>query len=228
MRVRAGLIALSCALSFNAIAGMMGRHVVNEYRPWSVIGSLGYTWYDNAYEGGPTADPVAQTAIGDGQTVLGRFAIARDLFPIQTTHIGIEVGVQNGNIMRLDIPQATLNELGGTPIQTTIKPMLDLLGTVTFPLTRRVPLDGIVKCGVAYRRLQVIDRVTFNDISEAAFEVQAGLGMKISDRANLSLSYQGVFDGSARYTVISPVLDTGHISNIPLQNGLLLSLSYTV
>ncbi len=66
-------------LSLGAMAGTMGQPLIEEYRPWSVIGSLGYTWYNNFYNGVATADAFAQAAIGDGQTALGRFAIARDL-----------------------------------------------------------------------------------------------------------------------------------------------------
>lgn len=86
---------------------------------------------------------------------------------------------------------------------------------------------GLIKPGIACRRLQVNDRVTFNDRSEVAFELQAGLGMRISDQANLSLNYQGIFDSNTTYT-INTITSTGHISNIPMQNGLLLSLAYTV
>ena len=198
-----------------------------EYRPWSAIGSLGYTWFSDAYNGGVFADPTAQNAIGDGQTAVGRFAIARDFGHFQGMHFGAEVGVQNGNTMRLNIPQLSLDEVGGMPVQVSIKPMLDLLATATWQPHESTPVFGIVKAGVAYRRLEINDRVTFNDISQAAFEVQAGLGMKISERASLSLNYQGVFSGSANYT-INTVNHTGNISNIPAQNGLLLSLAYAL
>ena len=79
MRIKTGMIALAgCALSLNVIAGTMGSPLADQYGPWSVIGSLGYTWYNNLYDGGVGTDPSAQTSIGDGQTALGRFAIARD------------------------------------------------------------------------------------------------------------------------------------------------------
>ena len=76
------IVAAWCVLSINAIAGTMGE----PYRPWSVLGSLGYTWFNQAYSGGPNADPLAQNAIGDGQTALGRFAIARDVGSMIWTH----------------------------------------------------------------------------------------------------------------------------------------------
>ncbi|OYV54384.1 MAG: hypothetical protein B7X00_01405 [Legionella sp. 21-45-4] len=230
MRMKMSVLAASVAVALNATAGTMGA--VEEAHPWSVLGSLGYTWFNDAYSGGALADPTAQTAIGDGQTVVGRFAIARDVYAydfegFKTVHFGLELGVQNGNTIRLGIPQANLDIVGGLPVQSTIKPMMDLLGTLTLQPMDEYPAFGVVKLGVAYRRMQINDRVTFNDLSEAAFEVQGGLGYKISDRADLSLSYQGIFNGSTNYTINSTTF-TGHVSNIPNQNGLLLTLAYAV
>ncbi len=224
MSIKAVIIAAGCALSLNTIAGTMGVPIAEEYRPWSVIGSLGYTWYQHAYDG----IPVGQAAIGDGQTALGRFAIARDFGSFKNVHFGAEVGVQSGNTMRLGISQESLADLGAfLPVQTTVKPMLDLLATATFQPLGSTPVFGIVKGGIAYRRMQINDRVTFNDLSEVAFEVQFGLRMHITERASLSLNYQGIFNGKTKYTINTTEF-TGHISNIPNQNGILLSLSYAV
>lgn len=228
MTIKKWITALAgCTLSLGAIAGTMGAPLAEEYHPWSVIGSIGYTLYDNFYNGGPTADASAQAAIGDGQTALGRFAIARSLSTFKKVRFGIEIGVQSGNTARLSIPQSTIDDLGGLLPQVTVKPMLDLLATASWQPIESIPLFGLIKPGIAYRRLQVNDRVTFNDLSEVTFELQAGLSMRISDRASLSLNYQGIFDNNTSYTINTTTF-TGHISNIPMQNGLLLSLSYTV
>lgn len=228
MRLKHMLIATGCALSLNAFAGTMGNAQIHEPGPWSVIGGIGYTNYERAYDGGPYADPTAQHAIGDGQTAMGRFAIARNIGMYRFVNLGLELGVQSGNTMRLGVPQATLDLMGGLPVQLDIKPMLDLLVTAqTQPLLDNTPAFGVIKAGVAWRRMQINERVTVNDISQAAFEVQAGLGMNISDRASLSLVYQGVFNASSNFTV-NPSLGVGHISNIPNQNGVLLNLSYTL
>lgn len=228
MTIKKWITALAgCTLSLAAIAGTVGAPLTEEYHPWSVIGSIGYTWYDNFYNGGSTADASAQAAIGDGQTALGRLAIARDLSAFKKVQLGIEIGVQSGNTARLSIPQSTIDDLGGLLPQVTVKPMLDLLATASWQPIESIPLFGLIKPGIAYRRLQVNDRVTFNDLSEVAFELQAGLGMRISDRASLSLNYQGIFDNKTSYTINTTTF-TGHISNIPMQNGLLLSLSYKV
>ena len=223
MGIKVRFIAMGCVLSFSVGAGTMGPlQTEAPHSSWSVIGSLGYTWYQNAYHGYDTA----QAAIGDGQTPLGRFAIARDMGTFKTVNLGAEIGVQNGNTLRLNVSQVQANELGGLPIQANIKPMLDLLATASYkPIN--TPVFGIVRVGIAYRRLQINDRTTFNDLSEVGFEVQAGLGMNLSDRANLSLNYQGVFDGNTKY-LINTTEFTGHISTIPNQNGILLSLSYMI
>ena len=147
-------------------------------------------------------------------------------------HLGSELGVQSGNIMRLGASLETYDLLGGLPVQMNVKPMLDLLATFTFdPMANKpvfnIPAFGVVKAGIAYRRMQINDRVTVNDISQIAFETQAGIGMSISDRATLAVVYQGIFGSSTDYTVNTTNF-TGHINNIPLQNGLLLNLSYTV
>lgn len=227
MAVKKGIIAVAgCTLSLSVMAGTMGAPVTEQYHSWSVIGSLGYTWYNNFYHGGVTADASAQTAIGDGQTALERFAIARDLGAFKTVRLGVEIGVQSGNTARLNIPQSTIDSIGGLLPQVTIKPMLDLLAIASWQPMENSPLFGLIKPGIAYRRLQVNDSDSFNDLSEIAFELQAGLGMHISDRASLSLNYQGIFDNNTTYTVNTTTF-TGHISNIPRQNGLLLSLSYT-
>ncbi len=225
MTMKKWIAALTgCTLSLSAIAGgTMDKPTSEEYRPWSVIGSLGYTGYKNFYHG----DASAQAAIGDGKTAVGRFAIARNLGAFKTLGYGVEIGIQSGNIARLDIPQSTIDELGGLLPQVTIKPMLDLLATFSWQPTEDSPLSGLIKPGIAYRRLQVNDRTTFNDLAEVAFELQAGLGMRISDRASLSLNYQGIFARNTTYS-INTTNFTGHIAHIQKQNGLLLGLAYSV
>ena len=226
MTIKKTLIAATLAASsFTTQAGTMGSYI--EPRPWSVIGGLGYTWYDFGYNGGSLAAPAAQASIGDGQTAFGRFAIARDLAKRNSIQFGLELGVQSGNIMRLDIPQATLDLLAGMPVQANIKPMIDLLATATTEPLMNTPAYGVLKAGIAYRRMQIDESVTVNDLSQVGFELQAGLGANITDRARLALLYQGVFNGSTNFTV-NIAADTGHVSNIPMQNGILLALSYTL
>ena len=66
MRIKLGIIAAGYVLSLSAVAGTMGSQIP-EYKPWSVIGSLGYTWYKNAYNGNQEGgvDYPHQDAIGN-------------------------------------------------------------------------------------------------------------------------------------------------------------------
>jgi opacity protein-like surface antigen len=226
MTIKKTLIAAALAVcSLTARAGTMGADI--EPRTWSVVGGLGYVWYDFGYDGGGLADPAAQTSIGDGQTAFGRFAIAKDLVKRRFVQFGLELGVQSGNILRLDIPQATLDLLGGMPVQANVKPMLDLLATATTEPLMSTAAFGVLKTGIAYRRMQIDERVTVNDLSQVGFELQAGLGANITDRARLAILYQGVFNGRTDFTV-NTAADTGHVSNIPMQNGIFLAISYTI
>lgn len=228
MEIKAVMMAITgCALSFNVMAGTRWMPAVEKCRPWSIIGSLGYTWYSNLYDGGAGTDPSGQASIGDGQTAFGRFAIARDIEAFETWRLGVEIGVQSGNTARLNIPQETLDIIGGLHPQVSIKPMIDILATASWQPEENASIFGIIKPGIAFRRLQIDDRVTFNDLSEVAFEIQAGVGYHINNRASLLLLYQGVLNGGTNYS-INTTAATGHISNIPSQNGLMLSLSYSV
>ena len=111
------------ALSLNSMAGTMGNGTIpadaylSAPLPWVVIGSLGYTRYQ-----------AISDCIEDGQTPIGRFAIGKELVSARYANFGLELAVQSGNTMRLEVSEATLDELGGVPIQTTMKPMCS--GTV--------------------------------------------------------------------------------------------------
>lgn len=191
------------------------------FLPWSATLSLGYTNYNHMYS-------------GDGQTPVGRLAVGRRLIAFNCFEFGIEAGYQNGNTMRLDVPQETLDLIGGLPIQSTAKSMLDLLITAKTPTFGSTPFFAALKGGIAYRRWQFDDRSTINDRSQLAGEVQAGLGYQISKRADLTLYYQGIYGGQPNFKVNRYEVDDeiyysgGHVSNIPIQNGALLSLSFNV
>lgn len=218
---------LLSALVPASFAGTMGvsSQSPTDAHPWSAIGSLGYTAYQNSY--------------GDnGQTALGRFAIGKDLFNFGSgsarfnmlnnfnSNFGVEVGVQSGNRMPIAISEADMTTLGGLPIWTTVQPMLDALATLKLAPVANDTFFGIVKGGVAYRRWQM-DRDTVNNLYQIAGEAQAGVGMSISQSATLSLLYQGVYGANPNFSVNSIAL-TGHVGNIPVQNGALLSLSMTL
>ena len=230
-------LVVDTAPAVNNVHAVNNPHAVNnakkkasvvsgaELHPWTVAGGIGYTWYQAGYSDHSLPPTVSENKIGDGKTAFGRFAIGRDLFTVYPIRIGVELGIQSGNIERLDTHQDTLDLLGGVPIQANIKPMIDLLFTGTTEPFESIPAYGVLKLGIAYRRMQINDRITVNDLSQGNFEIQCGLGKKISDRLNLALLYQGVLSGNTRFTVNAEDA-TGHITNIPKQNGLLLNLTY--
>ena len=210
--IKTALIA-SCVLSRQATAGTMGP-ILEMTHPWSVTGSIGYTVYEDMYR-------------ADGQTALGRFAIGRDVYAGHVLTWGLEVGVQNGNTMRYFPSLSAIDALGSLPIQATVKPMLDVLATLKTNSFGTTPVFAQFKGGIAYRRWQFNDRNSIDGKSQIAGEMQAGLGYAISERTSLGVSYQGIFGGNPDFHVNADTA-TGHVNNIPIQNGVLLGLTVTV
>ena len=179
----------------------------NKY-PWSVTGSVGYSGFSQAGD-------------SSGGTVVGRFSIGKGLYIAGHTLFGLELGVQNGNRMSIGESQATLDEMGSLPIWTTSKPMVDLLATAEMGSEKHSGFL-VLKAGIAYRTWET-ERQSINNLSQIGAEVQAGVGMHILPKATLSLLYQGVYGGSNNFTVHPDHSAT--VTNIPIQNGLLLSLA---
>ncbi|MDF1683767.1 MAG: hypothetical protein P1U36_03825 [Legionellaceae bacterium] len=203
-----------CLLSFASFAGFMGeptRQPIAETFPWSITGSAGYAVLSDAYA-------------GQGQTPIGRIAVGKSLGDLLCGVFGLEFGFQNGTSMQLDIPEATLNLLGGVPVTVTVNPLLDLLATVRVAPIPKSTVFGELKLGAAYRRMNVLVRETVNNKSQFAFEAQAGLGVPIIEAVTVSLLYQGIFGSSVNFQA-DRASRTGYIANIPVQNGVLLSLS---
>ncbi|MDF1646311.1 MAG: hypothetical protein P1U61_04920 [Legionellaceae bacterium] len=205
-------------LSLSSFAGTMGimpppPMPMVDVHPWSVTASLGYTSYKYG-------------ADGSGQTPIGRFAIGKALCDVGQSSFGAELGVQNGNTMRLFIDQDALDVLGGLPIEATVTPMLDLLATLRVSLASNTPVFIDLKGGIVYRRMY-IDRETISNKFQIGGEFQGGIGMPIADSSTLSLLYQGVYGGSLGYSA-NFATQTASIKNIPIQNGILLSLNITL
>lgn len=210
------LLPLCVALSGPAFAGAYQAPPVEMMTGgWSVEASLGYTWYDDVYR-------------NDGQTALGRFGIAKQVWSRDKFDVGLELGVQSGNRHRVNTPVDCIEAMGGLPVNLTVKPFIDLLATLKIntsdwmPSAMSTPSFGVVKLGVAWRRMQP-DRVTVSTVNQAAFEVQAGLGMSIAANTDLNVSYQGIFSGSSRLSH-DPATSTGWINNIQSQNGILIGV----
>lgn len=195
--------------------------------PWIFSGSLGYAKFSDMYK-------------NDGQTPVGRLSVGKEFSKTDELafgsemYFGLEFGLQSGNSMRLGVPQETLDLFGGgsygLPIQTTIKPMLDLLFTIRTNTLENAPLFMQLKVGGMYRQWQFDDRDTINTLSQIAPELQFGLGYLINERAFASLYYQGVYGGSPDLVVDASDLShvTGRVNNIPSQNAIFLGLSFTL
>jgi hypothetical protein len=180
---------------------------------WGFTGSLGIAHYDSVYN-------------NDGQSALGRLSFNAQYSFSDFAALGLEIGVQNGNTMRLDIPKPTLDLLGGEPVSLIVKPMVDLLVSAQITPFEDVGFFGFIKGGVAFRQLQV-DRNELNDLSKINPELQAGLGYKINDNLALHIEYQQVFGGAPNYQV-DPLTETASISNIPTQKAVMLGLSLII
>lgn len=217
MLIKQTLLSLSCCVSLVSFAGSMGAPPsppVVDPCPWSITGSLGYAGLSDAYG-------------GQGQSGVGRFAMGKLFKNYGRSSLGWELGVQNGTNMQLQIPEATLDEIGGVPVTVSVKPLLDILATWRFTPVSTTAMFGEIKLGAAYRRMDVLIRQTVNNKSQFAGEVQAGIGLAISHVAKLSLLYQGIYGANLNFQA-NAATETGLISNIPIQNGVLLSLNVAV
>lgn len=217
MAIKQTLLSLGCCLSLASasFAGSMGAPPppppVIDTCPWSITGSVGYAGLEGAFQ-------------GQGQTAVGRLGIGKTFRDSGRANLGLELGVQNGTTMQLHIPQETLDLLGGVPVTVTVNPLIDLLATIRFTPVSTTAMFADIKLGAAYRRMDVLIRQTVNNKSQFAGEVQAGLGVPVTDAATLSLLYQGIYGGSVNFRAYESS-ETGVISNIPVQNGVLLSLN---
>lgn len=178
--------------------------------PWSLEIGLGYGKYQNMIS-------------SDGKTVLSRIGFGKEFFRYKSFHAGMEMGVQTGDNARLSIPESTQLLLGGLPVDTVIKPMLDILvrGKLSFP--KYTSFYSQVKAGAIWRQWQ-FTRSSVNDLSKINPELQIGVGWDINRIASLSLSYQHVFGGHPNFEVVSDDCQA-HVSAIPSENSIILGLS---
>lgn len=190
------------------------NHAVARSVHWALTGGIGYTNFENMYQ-------------SEGQTVVERIAFDAELIQTKYALLGLELGAQNGNTMLLNVDKERLDELGGSVMQTTVKPTLDLLATCKIPILNHQPLFAMLRGGAAYRRWQFDDRATVNFLANIAGELQAGLGVTLGEHASIDLVYQGIWGGNPNFQV-NLSNETGTVSNIAIQNGLLLNLSYYV
>ncbi|MCL9683421.1 hypothetical protein [Legionella maioricensis] len=210
MRMKLQLSIIGILLSINVFADGYYPEPTSQDQPWSITASVGKGKYQHAYS-------------KDGEAALARLALGNEMMLSGDIALGLELGVQNGSRIRLEIPYETLAVLEWIPVQTTLGPMLDLLITA-----KSDPLCGSsffaqLKGGVAYRNLRVKQR-TIKDLSQLAGEIQAGFGYPITALATLNLLYQGVFSNDPNLK-LNTYNKTGHVTNIPALHGVLLGFS---
>lgn len=179
-------------------------------QPWSVSASAGAGNY--------------QVNSSDKSTAIGRLALANELMLAGNIALGLELGLQTGTRIKVDIQRETFQALRKwIPMQTTLSPTLDLLIT-----TKSDPLGNSdfcpIKGGLAYRHWRDA-RVPLNDISQLAGEIQAGFGYPITALASLSLLYQGIFSGNGPNLHLDTSNQKEQLSNIPTLHALLVGLS---
>jgi len=203
------LITFGILLSFNAIASSYFPKSTSQDQPWSVTASAGSGNY--------------QLSSNDKNTAIGRLALGNEMMLAGDIALGLELGLQTGNRMSLELPNETLAILKWTGVRTTLAPMLDLLITTKSDPIGSSSFFAQVKGGVAYRHWK-IDNLPLNDISQLAGEIQAGFGYPITALASLSLLYQGVFGSNAIFQVNS-YSRTEHLTGIPSLHAVLLGFS---
>lgn len=208
MKLKLQIVLLGILCSFQAIADGILPEPAPIDQPWSVSASIGGGKYTHQ-----------QTS----HSPIGRLALGNELFLTGDYLLGLELGMQNGPKMTLDIPVDTLATLQWLPIHTSIGPMLDLLVTAKSDPLAGSNLFAQLKGGVAYRYWQA-NHVPINDYSQLTGEIQAGLGYPISPLATLNLLYQGVF-GNDPNVLVNTETKTIHVSNIPTLHALLFGFT---
>ena len=130
--------------------------------------------------------------------------------------------------MRLQASDALILAAGGLPIQSTLKPVVDLLLTFKTHLTANSPLFAVIKGGVAYRELVLNDRTSSED-GERQFdgELQAGLAYNLTDHATISAMYQGIYSGGNAGIALN---NAGNVtlSRIPTQQAGFIGIEYSI
>ena len=163
----------------------------------------------------------------DGNVAQARLDLGVRFNAYHHVNFGAEIGVQTGNTMRLNASPAIIANSGGLPIQSTLKPLLDLLGTVKGPIFTNFPLAYVLKGGIAYRQLQLEDRTSAHDyLSQVNGEFQAGLNYDITKHLAITAFYQGIYNTNNAGISLDATGDTS-ILHIPTQQSGFLGLEYS-
>lgn len=205
------LIIIGILLSFNVIASDYFPTLTSQDQPWSIIASAGSGNY--------------QINSLNKNTAIGRLALANEMMLAGNIALGLELGLQTGSHIKLDITKETFYALKKwIPIQTTLAPTLDLLITTKSDPLGNSAFFAQLKGGLAYRHWRT-ESEPLNDISQLAGEIQAGFGYPITALANLSLLYQGIFSGNGPNLHLDTYSKKEQLSSIPTLHAVLVGLS---
>lgn len=202
-------IAINCFVTF-AYAATKTQNDHSKTLPWSLELGWGYGEYLHMYG-------------NDGKYVLSRIGIAKEIVKLKWLHTGLEIGIQGGNVGRLNVPQTTLNLMGGLAINSIMKPTIDLLITNKLYLPNYNSLYTQIKAGIIMRRWQFTEG-SINDITLYNPEIQFGIGRDINRLISLSLSYQLIAGKNPNYQIITNNC-LGHVASMPGENAVILGLS---
>ncbi len=208
MKIKLQTLTLGTLLSLNAIADGYSPELTSLDQPWSVTASFGKGAYQNIHS-------------NDAKTAVGRVALGNEMILTGDYAWGLELGLQNGNHMRVTIPKETLAVLEWLPVRSSLGPMLDLLITAKSDPLGHSAFFAQLKGGVAYRHWQIKQDPLY-DLTQLAGEVQAGFGYPITALANLSLLYQGVFGSDPNFKMNTTYAQA---SNIPVLHAVLLGFT---
>ena len=182
------------------------------------------SFYMGAYGGYGTIDGSYKQ---DGNVTQGRLSLGWYTPPYYSILFGAEVGVQSGNTWRLDASPELIQTIGGLPIQATLKPFVNVLLTAKYQLPATNPLSIIVKGGIAYRQLQLLERSSDQDtLNKVNGEFQGGLGYNLTEHVILTMLYQGIYSANNAGANLNSVGDVT-IANIPMQQAGFLGVEYS-
>ncbi len=164
----------------------------------------------------------------DGQVAQSRLAIGMRAAQYKKLIFGAEVGVQSGNAMRLDGSSALMATVGCLPVDSTLKPFLDLLVTAKTRIDPTYPIFAVLKGGIAYRQLVLSGRSSSRDgLRRVNGELQAGLAFKLTEHAALAVFYQGIYSGNNAGLNVDSAGDVT-IRRIPTQQAGFLGFEYSI
>jgi hypothetical protein len=179
-------------------------------------------WYLNPW----TTDAAFGLSYGASRepTPLGRFSIGHGLYSNFAVQLGLEVGIQSGSSLLLQVDREAVAALGGLPIYAELKPLLDvLLNAKTLPVSS-MPLFAWVKGGIAYRQL-CAERSDLNQVKAMTPELQLGLGYQVNALIAATLGYQYLW-GRPPELSVTGLSDAGRLRYLPAQQVVLLGFAY--